>query len=126
MTRSEKAKVRRNPKPIQHEDIPKKKLNGITFFPVPDFSDSERAFGADGKHYFNRMDIPQVPRKFEEMVNGWFFSSGTIPEFHSAVDRTAATRAIRALFGSFAPPHEAKIATVAYAVWLWTHPTALD
>lgn len=78
--------------------------------------DVDIVFGASGDHYFNRMDIPKVPREFDDMVNGWFFSGGKIPEFHPSVDREKAVLAIKALLGSFAPPHEAKIATVAYAV----------
>lgn len=49
-----------------------------------------------------------------------------LPKFHEKVDPRKASRALHAWLSSWAPAHEAKEATVAYALWLWTHETALD
>ena len=94
-------------------------VNGITFVPVPEFSDVEAAFGADEKAFFNRRDLPKVPRKYEDMANSLFYSGGKVPEFINGVDRKKASKAIRAWLCSYAPAHESKAATVGYALWAW-------
>ena len=105
---------------------PQKKINGITFFPVPEFSNLSAAFGADEDKFFNRTDLPEIPSKYEDIADGLFFLGGDIPELHNSVDRKKALNAIRAWLSSFAPSHESKIATVGYALWLWTDKNALS
>lgn len=105
---------------------PQKEINGIVFFPVPEFSDVSAVFGASESAFFDRRKLPEVPERFEKMANDLFFSGEKPPEFSSKVDRKKAATAIRAWLGSFAPAHEAKVATVAYALWLWTNDKALE
>lgn len=95
-------------------------INGLTFLPVPEFSDPEVAFGAEERSYFNRRALPDVPSKFKEDGMRLFYQGGQFPEFGADVDATKAKRAIRALLSSFAPSHEAKEATVGYALWVWS------
>lgn len=99
---------------------PHKTINGITFFPVPEFSDAEIAFGASDRRFFNRRDLPHIPAKYEDMANQLFFKGGDLPQLHNSVDRGKAVRALRAWLSSWNPAHEAKVATVGYALWLWT------
>jgi len=103
---------------------PTAERKGLTFFPVPEFDDVSLAFGAHQQAYFDRQDLPDVPPQYERLASDLFFSGGHLPDLHPAVDRRPAHRAIHALLNSFAPSHEAKTATVAYALWLWTHPDA--
>jgi hypothetical protein len=95
-------------------------LNGLTFLPVPEFSDPELAFGAGEASYFDRRNLPEVPRKFKDDAMRLFYEGGKFPEFGADVDAAKAKRAIRALLSSFAPSHEAKEATVGYALWAWS------
>jgi hypothetical protein len=60
------------------------------------------------------------------MAQGLFFSGGKLPDFSPKVDRKKAFAALSAWLGSFAPAHEEKIATAAYALWLWTDDAALS
>lgn len=106
-------------------ETPAATKDGLTFWPIPNFSDADMAFGADAKAYFNRRSLPKVPYELERLVNALFFNGGSLPEMAPEVDRQAAMRAVRAWLTSFAPAHEAKIATVAYALWVWTTPAAL-
>jgi hypothetical protein len=99
---------------------PAKECKGLTFFPVPQFSALDAAFGASENKFFNRYYRPKVPKKYEDIVSSLFFNGGAIPDFQPAVDRKAAVTALRAWLGSWAPPHESKVSTVAYAMWLWT------
>jgi hypothetical protein len=94
---------------------PEVRINGLTFLPVPDF----RTIPGPS-HYFNRHDLPEVPQKFLKEVDRLFFDGGKYPEFGADVDPEKAKRAIKALLSSWAPPHEAKTATVAYAIWVWS------
>ena len=105
---------------------PQKSIKGLTFYPVPEFDGASVAFGAEDKHYFKRHDLPDVPSEFEDMVQQLFFQGGVMPKLHDSVDVEKAAKAVNAWLCSFAPPHESKIATVAYAFWLWTHESALD
>lgn len=105
---------------------PKKTIQGLTFFPLPIYTDSVVTFGAPERDYFPKRELPEVPKEFEDMAMGFFYSGGTLPRFHKNVDLNLAKRAIRALLGSFNPSHESKMRTVGYALWLWTHETALD
>ncbi len=105
---------------------PQKEINGLTFFPVPDVSDVDMALGARASRFFNRRNLPDVPRQFKDMAENLFFNGGNLPDLSPKVDRVKATRVIRAWLGSFAPAHEAKIATVGYALWLWTDQASLN
>lgn len=103
----------------QLSSIPAPTKDGLTFWPIPEFNDPTCVFGADEKHYFNRYNLPDVPRKYTAMVDELFFRGGTLPEMAPQVDRAKAARAVRAWLSSWAPAHEAKIATVGYAFWVW-------
>lgn len=108
------------------KEVPQVTNRGLTFFPVPEFSGPSVAFGADENCYFNRRDLPSVPREFAKMVSDLFFSGGSLPEFDPRVDREKAIRATKAWLSSWAPAHESKEATVAYAFWVWSSKEALD
>lgn len=99
-----------------YNSLPKKKF--------PEFQDADLAFGADAKCYFNRYKRPDVPHKFSDMAGRLFFEGGALPAFADDIDPVKARRAIRALLCSFAPAHEAKESTVAYALWVWTTPAS--
>ena len=105
---------------------PKARTNGLTFFPVPEFNEATVVFGAGREQFFDRHNLPDVPRLYLDMASGFFFKGGELPEFNEKVDPMKASRALRAWLSSWSPAHEAKVATVAYAIWLWTHETALD
>jgi hypothetical protein len=106
-------------------ELPKTQINGLTFWPIPDFDPVRQAFGADEKHYFDRRHLPKVPREYEDKVQSLFFEGGKIDSLAPQVDVGKATAAMRAWLCSFAPAHESKIATAAYALWLWSTPEAL-
>lgn len=99
---------------------PEVTCKGLTFLPIPEFTDAELAFGAQLPSYFNRRDLPEVPRKFRDEANRMFFSGGEWPSFGKDVDAKKAKRALHALLRSWSPAHEAKEATVAYALWVWS------
>lgn len=105
---------------------PKATLNGLTFWPIPQFSDLELAFGAPGHAYFDRYNLPEVPTEHVRAANGLFFKGGALPTLDTRVDVVLANRATRAWLASFAPAHQAKEAAVGYAFWLWSSPAALD
>lgn len=107
-------------------ETPSIESRGLTFWPIPEFSDVEIAFGADSDKFFSRHDMPDVPREFEKKANDLFFSGGTLDGLDPRVDKALASRAIQAWLCSFAPAHEAKSATVGYALWVWSTPKALD
>ena len=106
--------------------MPSAVVRGLTFFPVPEFSDPEIAFGAQEGSFFNRRDLPDVPRKYRDAAMGLFYSGGKLPAFDPRIDPTLAARATKAWLGSWAPAHESKEATVGYAFWLWSTPEAID
>lgn len=106
--------------------IPTATRDGLTFFPIPEFDGPSVAFGADLKHYFNRRELPKVPREYSEYVSNLFFNGGELPDFDPRVDRKKARYAVNALLRSFAPAHEQKEATVAYAFWVWSTPASID
>lgn len=106
--------------------IPKAALHGLTFYPVPHFDRVHAAFGASEDQFFNRHRLPAVPQQHVDAVGALFFKGGSLPEFDPRVDRTLAARATKAWLGSWAPAHEAKVATVAYAFWVWSTPGAID
>lgn len=100
-------------------DKPELTKDGLTFFPIPDVNDSNTAFGLGKDKYFDRRKRPYVPKKYENMIHDLFFSGGTLPVFKSGVDRTQAARYLNAMLRSWAPAHESKVATAAYALWVW-------
>lgn len=97
----------------------KASINGLTFIPVPKFSAAEVAFGADSKAFFNRRNLPDVPKKYTDMATEFFFRGGKTPEFVPGVNKADAVNALRAWMCSFAPAHESKEATLGYALWAW-------
>lgn len=105
--------------------MPTPEKNGLTFWPIPEFSDPECAFGAQADKFFSRYELPDVPRQFEDKAGQLFFAGGKVETFAPQVDTKKAYRALRAWLSSFAPAHEEKEATVAYAIWLWSTPEAL-
>lgn len=105
---------------------PKKKIQGLKFFPIPEFDRAAQVFGADINLYFPRYDRPEVPRQYEDMANELMFKGGRLPEMQPEVDRDKATAMVSALLRSFAPAHEAKTTTVAYALWLWVEGDLAD
>ena len=105
--------------------MPTPEKNGLTFWPIPEFSDPECAFGADVSRFFKRYELPDVPREFERKAGDLFFGGGKVETFAPQVDAAKANRALRAWLSSWAPAHEAKETTVAYAIWLWSTPEAL-
>jgi hypothetical protein len=108
----------------QRADQPDVTCKGFTFLPVPVFDDVTVAFGPQESAYFNRHDLPKVPRQYEAIVDRLFASGGEWPAFGDDVNKTNAKRAIKAWLCSFAPAHESKIATVAYALWVWSPESA--
>ncbi len=106
---------------------PSPTLHGLTFWPVPEFDRATAVFGPPESAYFPRRNLPEVPRELEDLVNALFFKGGALPDLAPQVDRAKATTAIRAWLCSFAPAHEAKTATAAYAIWVWqTLPPVTD
>lgn len=99
--------------------IPKKRAGKITFYPIPDF-------GKKSPKFFGRHESHDVPRKYIDMANEIFFKGGVLPKMHDAVNIAKARNALVAWLSSYEPPHEAKMETAGYALWLYTHPTALD
>lgn len=98
---------------------PELKKDGLQFFPIPEFGAPEVAFGAGEENYFPRYSLPEVPEKYKSMANALMFKGGELPKFQKTIDRSKAYRYTQAMLSSFAPAHEAKIATVAYAFWVW-------
>ena len=105
---------------------PNKKIKGITFFPVPEFGEMAAVLGADEAQFFSRHDLPEVPSEYEDLAQKLFFDGGAIPELPQSIDRKKAIKALRAWLRSFSPAHEEKIATVGYALWLWTDQDVLS
>lgn len=100
-------------------------IKGRTLWPIPEFTDIEVSLGAKEDAFFPRHDLPDVPRKYEDMANKLFFSGGQLPNFAPQVDRNKAALALRAWLSSFNPAHEAKTATAGYALWLWSDEQAI-
>lgn len=103
-------------------NLPTTTCKGLTFWPIPEFSKLHAVFGAEESSYFDRSDLPKVPRQYINKASDLFFSGGT-PELGEDVDRAKAINALRAWLCSFAPSHESKEATVAYALWCWAPET---
>jgi hypothetical protein len=105
---------------------PEVTIKGLTFLPVPEFTDLDAAFGARRDKFFDRHDLPEVPRKYEQEASRLFYSGGEWPKFGADVDEGKARKAIRAWLCSFDPAHEAKTATVGYALWVWSPEAAKE
>lgn len=99
---------------------PQLTIDGLTFFPIPTFDKLTQAFGAPESAYFNRYKLPEIPRKYADLARTLFHKGGTLPEFQPEVEHAKAMAATRAWLSSFAPAHESKMATVAYAFWVWS------
>lgn len=106
--------------------LPTPECKGLVFWPIPEFDAPTVTFGAPLNCYFNRYDLPEVPRKYRDAAIDLFYVGGKLPTFDPRVDRALAMRATRAWLSSFAPAHESKEATVGYAFWLWSTPEAID
>jgi len=107
---------------------PQMVMKGITFYPVPKFKFEELDWlqlNLPSSKYFDRHDLPKVPMEYEDMAQMLMFNGGAIM-VSSKIDKTKAANAVRAWLSSFNPAHEAKIATVAYALWLWNNEDALS
>jgi hypothetical protein len=92
-------------------------------FNVHEFDDMDAAFGAQIQHYPPMHSIPEVDRKYSKIVSSLFFKGGNLSDhglqFKPDIDQQKATKAIRAFMHSFAPKHEHKTATVAWALSEW-------
>jgi hypothetical protein len=110
--------------------VPEKVKNGLTFYPVPDLKKAEHIFGADRSMYFQRKNgLPDVPEKYEKMASKLFFHGGKLPDelkLKNPDDIAKAFRYISGMLSSFAPAHEEKITTVAYAFWVWCESEELE
>lgn len=104
------------------ETKPEAVKNGVQFWPIPKTSKPEAVFGLGEDAYFNRRALPEVPREFTKVVDSLFFEGGALPPLADGVDRKEATARMRAMLSSFEPSHEAKTATAAYALWVWSTP----
>lgn len=96
--------------------------DGLTFWPIRPVSNLEAEFGAELSDYFKRGKLPEVPRQYEDAVQRLFALGGDFPPLAKGVDKHLAAAKLRSLLLSFAPSHEAKIATAAYALWVWSTP----
>lgn len=103
------------------------KTETTTDFPIPEFTALDAAFGADIKTYLPREKIPDqmyaMRGKHADAASGLFFKGGRLEDFglrlKPGIDRKKAFTAISAWLCSFAPSHEQKIGTVAYALSQW-------
>lgn len=111
---------------MSSKEIPSAVNRGLTFYPIPSFSDLDIAFGAGEDKYFNRRDLPDVPDEFCRQAMDLFYKGGKLPDFDPRIDREMAGRAVRALLSSWSPSHESKESTVGYAFWVWSTTEAID
>jgi len=99
-------------------------------FEVPGFTALDATFGAGLKTYPPMAMIPAEFQtwsgKYQDIVSSLFFKGGRLEDHNiklrTGIDHKAAMTAIRAWMGSFAPKHEHKTATVAWALSEWTEP----
>lgn len=99
---------------------------GLIFWPIPDTTPMDATCGLALSQYFDRRALPEVPRQYEEAVTQLFFQGGHLPALAKGVDIAKARRRLQALLRSFEPAHEAKIATAAYALWVWSTPYIVE
>lgn len=99
---------------------PKAEIDGIQFLPIPKVPDVVMTFDG-GVKYFDRKNLPYVPKKYTEMAEDLFFNGGKVPlpVSMSPTDVHDAYRWINAALRSFDPSQESKMATVGYALWVW-------
>jgi len=100
-------------------------------FPVPDFDGPTVVFGADNGAYLTREQLgdwygcygANSRTPYHKAVEGLLFQGGKLGDYGLAVkpdlDRVKVMSAIRGLMGSFAPKHEIKVGTVAWALHEW-------
>lgn len=92
-------------------------------FRVPAFDGMDAAFGAAQDQYPAPSLVPEVDRRYRDAFSTLFFSGGKLADFglelKPGLDRARAMTALRAWMGSFAPKHEHKEATVAWALSEW-------
>ena len=93
---------------------------------MPEFDDTTKVWGAYKSAYFNRLSLPDVPQKYEDIASELMFKGGRVEGLSEKVDTGKATKAVKAWLCSFDVAHEAKITTVAYALWLWSDDDALS
>lgn len=100
-------------------------------FEVRPFTGLDAAFGADIRDYPPMASIPvefqRHSGKYQDVVSALFFRGGSLADhglkLKDSIDKRSAMAAIRAYMCSFAPQHEHKTATVAWALSEWTEPT---
>jgi hypothetical protein len=94
----------------------------------PKFDGISTAFGADQRDYPSYDTIPEQfhccsNTPFNKAFSGLFFHGGKLSDFDlswkAGIDQNEAMRTIRALMCSWAPKHEVKEATVAWALSEW-------
>jgi hypothetical protein len=108
---------------------PQKEINGLTFYPIPEFPEFYGVlliYGNAIPKYFNIHELPEIPKEYKDMAQTFFITCRKIPVFHPKINREKAIRALWIWLSDFTRPYEVKIATVGYALWLWTDPTALN
>jgi hypothetical protein len=97
-------------------------------FPVPELTGLDAAFGAQRKHYLTGEQLGEwgnlgMRSPFHEAAAGLFYKGGKLDDYGLTIrpdlDRGKVYVALRALLGSFDPPHEIKIGTVAVALANW-------
>lgn len=99
-------------------------------FTVPNFDGPSAVFGADLRDYPPMANIPEEFRsysgKYQDIFSALFFRGGKLADhgikLKNGISHPRAMRAIRAYMCSFAPQHEHKTATVAWALSDWTEP----
>lgn len=99
-------------------------------FDVPGFTRVHAAFGADLREYPPMDLIPdefkRYSGKYQNIVSALFFNGGRLADhniqWRKDIDPDGAMIAVRSWLCSFAPQHEHKTATVAWALSEWTEP----
>lgn len=97
---------------------------------IPEFTGLEAALGAALATYPDPTAIPQQffrSHRLCDVANKLFFDGGKLADhglqFKPEIDQRKAMAALRAWLSSFAPSHEHKVATVAWALSEWTEGT---
>lgn len=122
MAKNKKSRAKYQPQPKALPAAPSHPLM-LGSFKVPAFDGVAAVFGARLNEYPDRASIPEIDRKFEDIVSALFFRGGTLADhglkLKAGIDRSAAMTAIRAWLCSFEPKHEHKTETVAWALSEW-------
>lgn len=98
----------------------KKTFGGIEFFPVPVFGDRSWLFGVSESFFLTRYNLPNIPEKFEKIGYGVLNERKPLPQLNEKVDRNKAIRAVETWSKSRTVPRDLVLATISYAIWLWT------